>query len=492
MKVENIKIKSLLTFRRVFPFAFFAIVFALAVRQCVLLDPDLWWHLQTGQHIFLFRSIPHVDIFSFTKAGSEWVTHEWLSELFIYLIYRVGGWSALVAIFSGLVTAAFVITYRRCEGRPYIASIALLLAAASSSPLVGIRPQMITFLLASIYLAILTAFGKDGSSRKLWWMVPMMLIWANLHAGFALGLALILLYGISFALDGAFDRTKKLAVMFVACATVVPLNPNGFRLITYPFETLLSPSMAAYIEEWASPNFHQLMFIPFAVLLLLLLASVALSNTRPSLGEVFLVVVTGLGALRSTRHIPIFCLVATPMLARHLWEIVSARGWAEMLTKRDTPATPVALLVSLTLVASSAFIAMFPVWHFIKNQKIYEARKYPVAATDYLNAQRLPGPIYNKYGWGGYLIRRLHPDYPVYIDGRADVYGDSFMAETLNTYDGLPGWREPLERRAIRTVLIAPDAPLASLLRNDREWQISYEDQQAVIFTKSESAKLVR
>lgn len=486
------QVRSALTFRRVFPFAFFSMVFALAVRQCALLDPDLWWHLQTGQEIFLKRSIPYVDIFSFTKAGSEWVTHEWLSEVLIYLIYRAGGWGALVAIFSGLVTSALVITYRRCEGKPYVAAIAILLAAASASPLVGIRPQMITLLLASIFLALLSAYAKDGNLRKLWWMVPMMLLWANLHAGFALGLALIVLYMISLVLDRSFDRSKKLGWILVGCVAAVPINPNGFRLFTYPIETLLSPSMAAYIEEWASPDFHQLMFLPFAVMLLLVLAALALSNKQATLGEVFLLSVTSLGALRSTRHIPIFCLVAAPILARHLWQIIADRGWAKRFNTLDSSPTPAEMAVSLLLIVAPLFMAAFPIWHFIKNQKTYEARKYPVAATDFLSARRLPGPIYNKYGWGGYLIRRLHPEYQVYIDGRADVYGDSFMAETLNAYDGLPGWREPLDRRAIRTVLIAPDAPLASLLRNDREWEVSYEDQQAVIFIRSETAKLVR
>ena len=54
----------------------------------------------------------------------------------------------------------------------------------------------------------------------------------------------------------------------------------------------------------------------------------------------------------------------------------------------------------------------------------------------------------------------------------------------INTYDGHNGWREPLDRYQIRTVLISPDVPLASLLRSDPEWQKVYEDNQAVIFTK--------
>jgi NAD(P)-dependent dehydrogenase (short-subunit alcohol dehydrogenase family) len=124
------------------------------------------------------------------------------------------------------------------------------------------------------------------------------------------------------------------------------------------------------------------------------------------------------------------------------------------------------------------------VWHFVTHQAVYEAVRYPRAAVDYIEQQRLPGPIYNQYGWGGYLIKRLYPEYRVYIDGRADVYGDAFMTEAIRTYDGRTGWREPLDRLAVTTVLVAPDAPIASLLRDDSEWKKVYEDRQAVIFTK--------
>ena len=106
---------------------------------------------------------------------------------------------------------------------------------------------------------------------------------------------------------------------------------------------------------------------------------------------------------------------------------------------------------------------------------------------NFLVEKQLPGPIYNRYGWGGYLIRRLYPNYRVYIDGRADLYGDSFTVEAVRTYDGHTDWRKPLERLGIRTVIISPAAPLSSLLREDDAWSKVYEDRQAVIFTRPAS-----
>jgi hypothetical protein len=478
------QVRSLLSFRRLFPLAFFIMVFALAVRQSAYIDPDLWWHLQAGQDIVQSQSIPKVDIYSFTKAGSEWVAHEWLSEVIMYAIYQMSGWGGLLFIFSALITITLYLTYRRSEGQPYVAALAILLAAASSSPLFGIRPQMITFLLAAIFIGMLTRYASDGQSRRLWWMVPLMVLWVNLHAGYALGLALIGLYIVSLVLDRKWSLVPRLGLILIAATAVVPLNPNGFRMFSYPFETLTSPSMAAFIEEWASPDFHKLMFLPLALMLFVLLAALALSARRPAAGELFLLLITAFGALRSARHIPIFALIAAPILARHVWNIMLARGWDQRLMRAEAPAAGFALVFNLVFLFAPASLGIFRVAHFVANQPAYEARNYPQAAVNFLAEKQLPGPIYNRYGWGGYLIRRLHPNYPVYIDGRADVYGDSFMTETLRTYDGHTNWRKPLERLGVRTVIIAPSAPLSSLLREDNSWTKVYEDRQAVIFTR--------
>lgn len=473
------------SFRGVFATVFFLMIFALAVRQSAFIDPDLWWHLQTGQDIVTSRTIPQTDIYSFTKAGSEWITHEWLSEVLIYATFRIAGWAGLLILFPGLITFAFYLAYRRCVGKPYIAAIAILLAAASSSPLLGIRPQMITLLLASIFITLLTQYSNDAQVRRLYWMAPLMLLWVNLHAGYALGLGLVVLYMISLALDRKWNLIPRLGLILLACTAVVPLNPNGFRMFSYPLETLRSPSMAAFIEEWASPDFHKAMFLPLALFLFLLLGAFALSPKRARAGEVFLVFITGLAALRSARHIPIFALIAAPIFAQQLWELIRSRGWETRLFTPQESASRTAVPLALLLLLAPAVLDVALIRHFVTNQPAYESINYPRAAVNFLDSQKVPGPIYNRYGWGGYLIRRLHGEYPVYIDGRADVYGDKFMYEAFNTHDGGTGWFEPLDRLSIRTVLIAPDVPLASLLRHDDQWQKVYEDDQAVIFTRS-------
>jgi hypothetical protein len=317
-------------------------------------------------------------------------------------------------------------------------------------------------------------------------MIPIMLLWVNLHGGYVVGLGLIGLYMVSLVLDRKWNLLPRLGLVLLLAAAMVPLNPNGFRMFSYPFETL-SLAAVTFIDEWASPDFHKLMFLPLALLLFSLLGSLALSARRPQLSELFLLLITAFGALRSARHIPIFALIATPILARHLWDIIVTHKWEKRFTGVEAPATGFALIFNLVFLLAPATLGVVRVSHFVNNQQAYEAKNYPQAAVNFMLEKQLPGPIYNRYGWGGYLIRRLYPNYKVYIDGRADVYGDSFTVEAVRTYDGKPDWRKPLERLGIRTVIITPDAPLSSLLREDDTWTKAYEDSQAVIFTRSGS-----
>jgi hypothetical protein len=480
--------RKLVTLPQAIPVALFAIIFMLAVHQSATLDPDLWWHLQAGKDMAASRTIPHVDSYSFTRAGSEWVTHEWLSELLMFGVYRVSGLGGLVFLFSVLITLAFLIVYQRSAGRPYVAGLAVLLAALSSTPIFGIRPQMLTLLLASVFIAALSRFVRNGESRTLWWLPPLMILWVNLHAGFALGLGLIALYFVSLVLDRKWNLLRPLALTGVACAVVAPLNPNGFRILSYPFQTLTSPSMAALIDEWSSPDFHEAMFLPLAALLFMTFTVLAFSHKRPRASELFLLLITAFGALRSARHIPIFALIAGPILADYLWDLMENRGWNKGL--KQSPTTTGSVVIAVVVLVTTLTMASLKFWQFLAHQESYVSMRNPIAAVDFLKQQQLPGPIYNRYGWGGYLIHRLYPEYRVYIDGRADVYGDDFLFEMIKIYEGHTGWREPLDHHGVRTVLISPDVPLASLLRIDKDWQKAYEDKQAVIFTRAEPATI--
>jgi hypothetical protein len=490
---------AFLSTRRLLVFVLLAAIFTMTAGH--ITDPDFWWHLRTGQLIYETRAIPHADIFSFTAQGKEWVTHEWLAEVLIYAIYKLSGWGGLVVSFSLVMTAALWVAYRRAADvapHPYVAGAAVLLGALATAPTWGVRPQMISFLFTSIYVAVLGDYARRGQTKNLWWLVPLMLVWANMHGGYALGLALIGLTGAGLVLDELmrergerrlFVRLRPLLFLFAACVLVVPLNPNGLRMFSYPFETLNSHAMHAYIEEWFTPNFHLIISQPFALLTFATFAALALSPKKVRPGELLLLCVSCYAALRAWRNIPFFALVAVPLLAEHAWHLLTSRAWGRWLSAPEKRETGTKAWVQLTLnilllICVPVGLCAANVARVVAKQTTIEGETYPAAAVEFLRAHPESGAIYNDYGWGGYLIWKLYPQREVYIDGRADVYGDAFMEETLGASAGERNWREPLESYGVRTVIIKPDAPLASLLRQDASWRSVYEDQQAVIFFK--------
>lgn len=489
-----------LSARRLLTFVLMSLVFVLAVRA--ISDPDFWWHLRAGQLIWETRAVPHTDPFSATFFGREWVAHEWLSEALMYAVHLASGYAGLVVCFALVISLAMWVALRRFaarSGHPYVAGFALILGALTASPTWGVRPQMFSFLFASVFFAVLDGHVRGESRRGVWWLVPLTVLWVNMHAGFALGLTLIALTVAGLLLDAwlskeegrepVWGRVRTLAVVLGACVAAVVLNPNGARLYLYPFETLTSQAMMKYINEWFSPDFHEPMFQPFALMLLATFSMMILSRGRVRPSSLLMLAATGYAALRSGRNVPFFALAAMPLLAEHTWEWLSSQTWGARLLKPEKTEDGRRLLLKVALnvlvfVVAPLALCLVRVQQVSAGQAADEARNFPVAAVEFMREHRLPQPVFNEYGWGGYMIWKLRPDYRVYIDGRADVYGDAFMEEFLNTRGGVAAWRAPLERDGVRTVAVGPDSPLASLLRQEKGWSKVFEDKQAVIFVR--------
>jgi hypothetical protein len=146
------RMQEWLTSKRTFLAVVFLGILALSARS--VSDPDVWWHLKTGQMIAQTRTVPHTDSFSFTRAGAPWVAHEWLTELFIYGTYRIGGWGGLIVVFALMVSAAFFLVYLRSAPDPYSSGLIVLLGAWATAPVWGVRPQVVSLLLTSLWFLI--------------------------------------------------------------------------------------------------------------------------------------------------------------------------------------------------------------------------------------------------------------------------------------------------------------------------------------------------
>src|SRR6266550_3201993 len=172
LRYHPAQVNSLLETRRIFVAVLVIGLLALAARG--VSDPDVWWHLRTGQLIIQNHQVPHSDPYSFTRAGQPWINHEWLSQVAIYGMHWLAGWGGLIVGFAAIIAVSSLLVYLRSPGRPYVAGVFTVWGAVASAPIWGVRPQMISLLLASAFLLVLDR--SDKRPGLLWWTAPLTLL----------------------------------------------------------------------------------------------------------------------------------------------------------------------------------------------------------------------------------------------------------------------------------------------------------------------------
>ena len=387
-------------------------LFAMAARNST--DPDLWWHLATGQFIVQHHAVPHTDPFSYTMAGKPWIAHEWLTDVLLYELHRAAGWAGLIIVFAVVISAAFFLLYLRCGPNPYVAGVATLCAAFATRPVWGVRPQVLSFLLTSLWLLILERSVRNP--KILWWTLPLTVLWVNLHAGFALGLTLLALFLAGEWIEGKVGKTEApsrlrfLALTLALDSLLVPLNPNGLKLYWYPIATLRSSAMQTYIAEWASPNFHHSEYWPFLLIVLALFAMVSWPRVTVRPRDLLLLIVSLFAALRSIRLIPMFVLIAVPLISIQITKWMTAHRLQirpiASARSRHLP-VPERVLLNSSIILGMAAFACIHTAQVIHNQRQTELQRFPERAVAFLQSHPPKGPVFNSYDWGGFLVWKL-------------------------------------------------------------------------------------
>jgi hypothetical protein len=487
-------IKLNTTLKRTFEVYVFVFAFLFASRP--LSDGDFWWHLKTGEYVVRNFSIPRVDFYSFTVPGRHWVAHEWLSEVIFYLVYSRAGFNTLIFIFTVLTVLAFWIVFRKTQAHPFVKGLAVVLSVWSILPTTGVRPRAFTLLFAGIYLALLHRFVRERETKAIWWLVPLMIVWVNLHAGYLIGLVLIGVAIVGVVLDAWFageklashwPRLKTLAFVFIACLLAVNLNPQGPRIFVFPFEFFFSPVQQDQITDWLSPDFHQQEFRPLLLLIMLTIAALALSPKRVRPSELLLFLGTLYMTLKSNRHVAIFALVAGPLLADYLQPWLETTRFARIFNSSPSTVSSGRRQLIFNLILLVPLIACLIKLKSVIYSPPTQARVgVPLNAVAYLKANGITGNTFTDPNiWGGYLIWET-PSNPVYIDGRIDMYGDEFMREYLGIIRGHTRWQDAFDKYGVQIAIVEPLSVLRLQLEQSPAWQQVYRDEMAVVFRRKQ------
>ena len=453
--------------RNVFPIGLAAAAFSLAVGLPAS-DPDTYWHLASGQWMIDHRAILRSDLFSSTVPGQPYSVGEWLGEVVLAQVYSVAGWTGL-AIFSAAmvaIAAFFLARLSRRDGAP-IAAAALVAVAAlivSKSRWTD-RPAIFTFVLFAVVLELLYR-ARAGSRRALVAIPPVILVWANLHGGYAIGIGLVLAFTAE-ALVRRRSDVAPFAVALVASVAVSFLDPETFGAAGAAAHVFSPPR---FISEELPPDVLEATGLVFA---LLVLATFAIALLRGGAGALELLLFIPLLwlALSAQRHLAYFAFAVTPFVAAGLARLYATfrpPGW----TVRPLPppaAAGLALLLCAGAIASAFGAPGGP-----------DERGYPVGALDALRSGS--GVLLNEYAWGGYLIERV-PERPVFIDGRLLPFLPGVLRDYVDAVDLHPAWKDVLAKYKVTEVLLPPNKALAVALREDG-WRVRASGPAFVLLAK--------
>lgn len=476
------------------PFWFFSL--ADGGLGLLLADGDTGWHIRTGEWILEQGSFVYRDLFSFTKPGEPWFAWEWLSDVLFAWLHQAGGLQAL-AVFGMVAGVAFCgLVFRHMVWQGANLWIALPLAfvsfGAATMHLLA-RPHLFTMVLLPAAAWWIEA-DRRRPSRSIWLLVPLAVLWANLHGGWpALIVMLVLTAAGVGAEEAAGARRWRLAGRYAAlgglCLAAALINPYGWKLHAHIFGYLQADHIRNMVGEFRAPSFRGEPMLHYELALLAAVAVSGVMIARRQFVAPLWILFWAHASLQSARHIPLFAGVALPFVAAELQRVWDA--WSSRAGRRSAPALlsglaeeaapqlrrmsalPAVLLALVVLrVLPIAYFSDFP-----------EAR-FPTGMVA-RHASLLAGArIYTQDQWADYLIYREWPKLRVFFDGRSDFYGEEIAREYLRAMDGSPGWDRVLDKYRFDTVLVPPRASLASLLKISAGWQIVEDDGQAVLFRR--------
>ncbi|WP_426613581.1 hypothetical protein [Bradyrhizobium sp. McL0616] len=444
----------------------------------LLHDPDTLWQIKVGQWILDHRAVPWTDFYSLTHAGEVWLSTSWLSQVLFATTYSCWGWAGPVVLTAAAIALAMgllLALLQRHLDLPY-ALVFCLLAMTLAAPHLLARPHVLALPVMVAWAGTLMAAADRGRAPS-FLLLPLMALWANLHGGFVLGLALIGAIGLEVLWRAAPARRLALAWRWTAFGLAALVasccTPYGIDTVLGAARILSLGKSFAVIAEWRPADFSS--FSPFAAALLALLGLGLSRGLLLSPPRVLLILVVTWMALAHVRSIETFGVLVPLVLAQPLG------GWMRR-TASDAPRTlrmaPAALAAVAIVLATASVTATFAAHHTFE----FSATQTPVAAVDVLT-ERKAARIFNSYGFGGYLIVR---DIKPFVDGRSELYGEKFLMDYFAAEDGrdVSGLLRMLDDNRIDATLLMPDSPAAQMLDHIRGWKRVYTDKVAVVHVR--------
>lgn len=454
-------------------------------------DNDMWWHLSSGNWMLQNKIVLIRDIFSFTKSGEIWVNAFWLGEIFFTIVYKFFGYLGLTISASLIILLTLSFVKKQLQIPFIFIAIPLLVSAFGLSPFSGVRPQLFSFL----FLAILDYFlykYKNNLNTNPIYLIILFALWANFHGGYVWGILLLFafiagevfgrLYNFPGSLSWSKIKTISLFSFFAILTTLI--NPNGYLIWLLPFRTV-EVSISG-INEWASPDFHRIDIQPALWFIYILIITVGFSKKKLSFSDMLKIFGFSFMGFVSQRSLAPFLIISAPIIGNSLYQVWTDNkvdtnfSTYNRISKNRYPVLINIFNYAITLILIT--LSFLQIYNLSSIENISSG--YPAEAVKWINKNNLQGNLYNSYNWGGYLIYHL-PAHPVFIDGRADLYGDNVIGEWWQIANATNKGIQLLDTWKINLVLLEPNWPIVEKLASSG-WKIYYKDNQSIILGRNQ------
>jgi len=488
-------------------FVLLAIVIADASQ---LADPDLWNNLRAGQIILGTRHLTLYDQFSYTAFGHLWLNHEWLSQVALAEVYKSLGVFGLklVKLLCAAATISFIaLGLAETAAPPRVQRAVLALTAVALLPQIQFRPQLATFVLLSLILMML-ARDTYRSGSRLWPMVPIFALWANLHGGCLIGVAAIATYTAVAAaaelLRGqGMTRGIRLAAITAACTLATLANPDGIEVWRTVMASITDPIVHQSLAEW-QPLITRIGFewraYPLGVIIyllpLMLFAALALSFVlTPAIDDAALTAVAALfilGAFISARNMALAVIALSIPMTRHVGILLRDPAAASLpggtaTSAESARAAPGADWHFNPVLAIGLTIAIVLACGLLSNRLTIDEH-CPVGAVAFMQQHNLSGNLLSNYDWGNYLTWHTAPPSRIFIDGRSQqLFPPRVRRDYYDFYYASPRAENVLDEYPHDFVLVPPESDCVAVVAKNSNWKLIYRDPDAVLFARATS-----
>jgi len=454
-------------------------------------DGDLGRHLTVGQYILQNLRIPTHDIFSHTMFGLQFTPHEWIAEILFAASNMMLGLNGVVVLSALVIATTFMLVYRdtlrRCS--MLIVSMGLTFLAAITSNLHWLaRPHLFTFLFIALWTERMERVSR-GDHKLLWQFPLIMLLWVNIHGAFIAGFVIWGAYLVGWLWDHRLKTSETNSIKWnlllaggLSFLTTF-LNPSGWRLWSTSLGYIQNRYLTSHTVEYQPPDFQQIGTWPFLVLLALTIFILSRSQRRLATQHTLLLSGWVVMSLYSARNIPLYAIVAAPILAEVISIDLSNKYWQRIennVREIDKMLRGHIWLVATVILIPCILMSGIPLDNQRRGNQ-FDPVVFPIQAVDWLESHPQEGNMFNYFIWGGYLLYREWPEMHVFIDGQTDFYGEALTRQYKEVINLGEGWENILNTYQVEWIIIPTKSALSKVLIKDLQLPVLYSDETTII-----------